>query len=209
MTVDSRYALQLRLYNGDYADDGTNDYAFPLDSDSFVSERSEGGELWLQLSENATLTGSYQQDKLLMGVDSGVVNVSALRFSFSERENAVVREILLGLPEGEVGLLVAGEERKMGKMLAFAVVMFLVSVGPFSALMEMLRNLYELRDNAQNYSLATVCLSCMWDCTLCVVAFVFAFRDQVLLPPRRTASCSSSSPPSSSASSSPTCSPAS
>jgi hypothetical protein len=106
-----------------------------------------------------------------------------------------------------VGLAVVGEERKMAKMLLFAVVMFLVSVGPFSALMEMLRNLYEVRDNAQNYSLMTVCLSCMWDCTLCVVAFVFAFRDQVLFPQLRKVSCSSFCPHSSCAFFSPICSP--
>jgi hypothetical protein len=40
MTVENRYALQLRIYNGDYADEGTNDYAFPLEPDSFISERS-------------------------------------------------------------------------------------------------------------------------------------------------------------------------
>lgn len=44
--------------------------------------------------------------------------------------------------------------------------------------MRILKDLYELRDNPSHYSLITVCITCMWDATLCFLSFIYAFSDQ-------------------------------
>lgn len=44
--------------------------------------------------------------------------------------------------------------------------------------MSILKNVYELHDNPRHYSLVTICLTCMWDAALCIIAFVYAFSDQ-------------------------------
>jgi hypothetical protein len=79
----------------------------------------------------------------------------------------------------DLELRVEGKEPKVLKMMIFAVVMFVASYCPFSASMTILRNLYDLNDNSKNYSLTTICLTTMWDTVLCLVAFIFAFKDQV------------------------------
>lgn len=78
--------------------------------------------------------------------------------------------------------MVLGEqEHKILKMLIFAGVMFIVSYLPFSAVMRILRDIYEERDRASSYSLATLTITTMWDAVLCIVAFIYAFKDQVIV----------------------------
>jgi hypothetical protein len=62
--------------------------------------------------------------------------------------------------------------------MIFAAVLFVVSFSAFSSIMTILKNLYDLHDNSRNYSLITICLTCMWDATLCIIAFIYAFSDQ-------------------------------
>jgi Trk-type K+ transport system membrane component len=62
--------------------------------------------------------------------------------------------------------------------MIFAAILFIVSFSSFSSLMKILRDLYDLHDNPRNYSLVTICLTCMWDAALCIVAFIYAFSDQ-------------------------------
>lgn len=53
-----------------------------------------------------------------------------------------------------------------------------VSILPFMTLIQIIRNVYELRDNPRGYSLLTIGCTCMWDATLCILSFMYAFNDQ-------------------------------
>ncbi len=66
----------------------------------------------------------------------------------------------------------------MLRIMIFAGVLFVVSFSGFTSIMGILKNVYELHDNPRNYSLLTVCMTCMWDAALCIIAFVYAFSDQ-------------------------------
>ncbi len=59
--------------------------------------------------------------------------------------------------------------------------MFVVSFGPFTALIEIIGKINDGTDSGANYSLITVCITSMWDTVICLVAVVFAFSSQVIL----------------------------
>lgn len=86
--------------------------------------------------------------------------------------------INIGMLGDSFSLRVDGKENRLVKTMIFAGVLFIVAFSSFSAIMKILRDLYELRDNPRNYSLVTICMTCMWDATLCIVAFMYAFSDQ-------------------------------
>jgi hypothetical protein len=73
---------------------------------------------------------------------------------------------------------VEGKENNLLRIMVFAGVLFIVSFSGFTSIMGILKNVYELHDNPRHYSLVTICLTCMWDAALCVIAFVYAFSDQ-------------------------------
>ena len=82
-----------------------------------------------------------------------------------------------------------GQDHKMLKIMIFAAIMFIASYAPFSSIMTILKTLYDARDNPRNYSLITICLTSMWDSVLCLVCFIYAFKDQVYLSLDRKVSC--------------------
>lgn len=63
--------------------------------------------------------------------------------------------------------------------IVFAIVLTIVSYGPFFALLSILQDISEGRDFAENYSFITICALSMWDTVVCLVALVFAFSNQV------------------------------
>ena len=63
-------------------------------------------------------------------------------------------------------------------LIIFSAVIMFVSVLPFAALMNIIKGIYELRDNPRGYSLLTIGFTCMWDGTLCFISFMYAFSDQ-------------------------------
>ena len=62
--------------------------------------------------------------------------------------------------------------------ITFAVLLFFISYIQFSAIMDMLRGIFEGRGNSANYSIITVLAVTMWDAVLCIVAFVQAFHNE-------------------------------
>lgn len=89
-------------------------------------------------------------------------------------------EVLLETEQVKVALVLGRSSERLVKSAVFAAVLFLVSFGPFSALVAMLGGISEGRESAASYSLATVCMASMWDTVVCLVALVFAFSSQVL-----------------------------
>lgn len=89
-------------------------------------------------------------------------------------------EVQLETEQVKLSMLVGRSSDRLIKNAVFAAVLFLVSFGPFSALMAIIGDISEGRDSPSNYSLATVCLASMWDTVVCLVALVFAFSSQVL-----------------------------
>lgn len=65
--------------------------------------------------------------------------------------------------------------------MLFAAVMVISSFLCFSAIMKILKDIMELRDNPCKYSFFTVMITNMWDTVLCIVCFIYAFKDQVKL----------------------------
>jgi hypothetical protein len=85
----------------------------------------------------------------------------------------------LEFKETRITLDVEEQEPRLLKLIIFAVVMMLVAYLPFSATMRILKSLYDGTENPKHYSLLTVCVTSMWDTVLCLIAFVYAFEDQV------------------------------
>ena len=62
--------------------------------------------------------------------------------------------------------------------IIFAILLFLISYIQFSAIMDMLKALFDGRDSPHNYSMLTIFASTMWDAVLCIIAFVQAFQNE-------------------------------
>ena len=73
---------------------------------------------------------------------------------------------------------VEGMESQLLHTMLFAVVLFIVSYLPFDGIMKMIRAIVDLHDSPRNYSLLTIVMTSMWDTVLCLVAFIYAFKDQ-------------------------------
>lgn len=67
----------------------------------------------------------------------------------------------------------------MFSTILFAILLFVISYAQFSAVMEMLRAIFEGRESAGNYSIFTILIATMWDAIICVVAFIEAFSNEV------------------------------
>ncbi len=66
----------------------------------------------------------------------------------------------------------------MFSTIIFAILLFVISYMQFSAIMEMLKSIFQGRESASNYSIITVLVATMWDAVICVVAFIEAFRNE-------------------------------
>jgi len=76
---------------------------------------------------------------------------------------------------------VTGLENKFVANLIFVGLMIFCSFMSFSSIMNILRSILELQDNPRKYSFVTVMLTNMWDTVLCIICFILAFKDQVLV----------------------------
>lgn len=63
--------------------------------------------------------------------------------------------------------------------IIFAAILFIISYMEFSAVMDMLRAMFEGRESPESYSIVTILAATMWDAVICVVAFIEAFGNEV------------------------------
>lgn len=118
------------------------------------------------------------------------MNATGLNFSFSlTNDKSLDIRMTVDVLDTNLSMHLLGQDHKMLKMMIFAAIMFVASYAPFSSIMNILKTLYDARDNASNYSLITICVTSMWDAVLCLVAFIYAFKDQVRLLLDRKVSC--------------------
>jgi hypothetical protein len=118
------------------------------------------------------------------------MKVNALNFSFSlKADQSLDIRIMVDVLDTNICMQLVGQDHKLLKVMIFAAVMFVASYAPFSSIMSILKSLYDARDNSSNYSLITVCVTSMWDAVLCLVAFIYAFKDQVRVLLYRKALC--------------------
>ena len=63
----------------------------------------------------------------------------------------------------------------------FAVMIFIISFTEFSAIMSILKSIFDGHESANNYSILTVLIATMWDTALCVYSFFQAFENEANL----------------------------
>lgn len=173
-----RYRLDVCIFNGEYVDGGTLNFYFYLDDGTFSSLR-ENDTLVYFLNSSQGVSTDYELQEVLVRVSGGETQLesAALRFSMSEG-GALTSDLDLSLLKSNLSLAVEGKENNLAKIMVFAAVLFVVAFSAFSAIMTILKSVYELQDNPRRYSLVTICLTCMWDAALCIISFIYAFSDQ-------------------------------
>ena len=60
----------------------------------------------------------------------------------------------------------------------FAIAIFIISFTEFSAVMSILKSIFDGHESANNYSILTILIATMWDTALCVYSFFQAFENE-------------------------------
>jgi len=81
--------------------------------------------------------------------------------------------------ELDLSFWVVRAQNKSTQTILFAMLMLVCSYLPFRAVLGILKSIYELPENSRKYSLVTIVLTNMWDTVLCILCFIFSFKDQV------------------------------